>query len=41
MAAVMDATYYELKEVSSWRYFLIDGSYLDEIPEGVTKEAIL
>ena len=36
--AVMDATYYELKEVSSWRYFLIDGSYLDEIPEGVTKE---
>lgn len=36
--SVMDATYYELKDVSSWRYFLIDGSYLDEIPEGVTKE---
>ncbi len=39
--SVMDATYYELKDSSKWRYFLIDGSFLDEIPEGVTKEEFL
>ncbi len=39
--SIMDATYYELKESSKWRYFLIDGSFLDEIPEGVTKEEFL
>ena len=39
--SVMDATYYELKETTKWRYFLIDGSFLDEIPEEVTKEEFL
>jgi hypothetical protein len=39
--SVMDATYYELKETTKWRYFLIDGSFLDDIPEEVTKEEFL
>ena len=36
--SVVDATFYKMSERSHWRYFIIDGTTLDEIPEGVSKE---
>jgi len=36
--SVVDATFYKMSERSHWRYFLLNGDTLDEIPEGVTKE---